>query len=233
VAEERTVVTKLMQLAANRPNEPKTMMVTILKLDENDQTSIKANISKGNPILSIIPVTTTNKKGVDQDEQLKRGETVEQMTKATQEYQNRTQLSINEAYINLNLYREESEIKSANDEREINTLPKQHELKSSEESKMEEDNKSTAKFTNTETKNQKQDNKSTAKFTNTETKNQQREDTIRASYLLKDEKPQIQFNHAETKGSLHACIDESRQIQFNYTKTKGSQNACTDESRQQ
>ena len=111
------------------------------------------------------------------------------MKKATQEYQNRTQLSINEACINLNLYTEESEVKSAIDEREFNNLPQQHELKSSEESKVEQDNKSMAKFTNTETKNQNEDNTS-------------------ASYLMKDGKPQ--FNSAETKGSQYACTDESR-----------------------
>ena len=94
------------------------------------------------------------------------------MKEATQENQNSIQLSINEAYIKSNLYEEESEVKSAIDEREFNILPKQHELKSSEESTMEQDN-----------------NQSKAKFTNTEAKNQR--DNTRASYLLKDGKPQI------------------------------------------
>jgi hypothetical protein len=231
-AEGRTVVTKLMQLAANRPDESKTMMATLSKQEANDdRTASTANISKETSILSnIIPAKITNKKGIDQDEQLKRGEEpAEEMKEAKQEYPRRTQLSINEAYVNSNLNRE---VKSANDEREFNNLLKQQELKSSEDSKMEEDNKLTAKFTATETKNQKQDNKSTTKFTNTETKNQKVDTRRRASYLLKDGKPQIQFNSAETKGSQHACTDESRQIQqFNSAETKGSQQAYTDESR--
>jgi hypothetical protein len=183
-AEERTVVTKLMQLAANRPDESKTMMATLSKQEVNDdRTASTANISKETSILSnIIPAKITNKKRIDQDEQLKRGEEpAEEMKEAKQEYPRRTQLSINEAYVNSNLNRE---VKSANDEREFNNLLKQQELKSSEDSKMEEDNKLTAKFTTTETKNQKQDNKSTAKFTNTETKNQKVDTRRRASYLL-------------------------------------------------
>jgi hypothetical protein len=229
-AEERTVVTKLMQLAANRPDESQTMMATLSKQEANDRTAFTANISKETSILSNIPAKITNK-GIDQDEQLKRGEEpAEEMKEAKQEYPRRTQLSINEAYVNSNLNRE---VKSANDKREFNNLLKQQELILSEDSKMEEDNKLTAKFTTTETKNQKQDNKSTAKFTNTtETKNQKVDTRRRASYLLKDGKPQIQFNSAETKDSQHACTDESRQIQkFNSAETKGSQHAYTDESR--
>jgi len=121
-AEERTVVTKLMQLAANRPDESKTMMATLSKQEANDdRTASTANISKETSILSnIIPAKITNKKGIDQDEQLKRGEEpAEEMKEAKQEYPRRTQLSINEAYVNSNLNRE---VKSANDEREFNNL---------------------------------------------------------------------------------------------------------------
>ena len=145
---------QLMKLAANnRPDESQTMMATLSKQEANDRTAFTANISKETSILSKIPAKITNKKGIDQDEQLKRGEEpAEEMKEAKQEYPRRTQLSINEAYVNSNLNRE---VKSANDEREFNNLLKQQELKSSEDSKMEEDNKLTAKFTTTETKNQK------------------------------------------------------------------------------
>ena len=196
--EERSVVTKLTQMAANKPNESKTMMATLSKQEANDRTAFTANISKETSILSNIPAKITNKKGTEQDEQLKRREEpVEELKEAKQDYQTRTQLSINEAFINSNLYRRESEVKSAIDEREFNNLPKQQELKSSEESKMEQDNKSTAKFTNKEMKNQKDYN-------------------IRASYLLqKDGKPK--FNSIETKGSQHACTDESRRQQISRT----------------
>ena len=168
-------------------------MAKLSKQEAKNRTAFTATISKEISILSIIPATTTNKNGTDQDEQLKRENPAEEMKEATQENQNSIQLSINEAYIKSNLYEEESEVKSAIDEREFNILPKQHELKSSEESTMEQDN-----------------NQSKAKFTNTETKNQR--DNTRASYLLKDGKPQIQFNSAETKGSQQqaSCTDESR-----------------------
>ena len=190
-AEERTVVTKLTQLEANRPDESKTM-AKLSKQEAKNRTAFTATISKEISLLSNIPAKTTNKNGTDQDEQLKREDPAEEMKEATQEDQNSIQLSINEAYIKSNLYEEESDVKSAIDEREFNILPQQHELKLSEESTMEQDN-----------------NQSKAKFTNTEAKNQR--DNTRASYLLKDGKPQIQFNSAETKGSNHqACTDESR-----------------------
>ena len=191
-AEERTVVTKLTQLLeANRPDESKTM-AKLSKQEAKNRTAFTATISKEISILSIIPATTTNKNGTDQDEQLKRENPAEEMKEATQENQNSIQLSINEAYIKSNLYEEESEVKSAIDEREFNILSKQHELKLSEESTMEHNNQSKAKFTITETKNQR--------------------DNTWASYLLKDGKPQIQFNSAETKGSQQqaSCTDESR-----------------------
>jgi hypothetical protein len=115
-AEGRTVVTKLMHLTANRSDEFKTMMATLSKQEANDRTAFTANISKEETsILSNIPTKITNKKGIDQDEQLKRGEEpAEEMKEAKQEYPRRTQLSINEAYVNSNLNRE---VKSATDER--------------------------------------------------------------------------------------------------------------------
>ena len=72
------------------------MMATLSKQEANDdRTASTANISKETSILSnIIPVKISNKKRIDQDEQVKNGEEpAEELKEAKQEYQTRTQLS--------------------------------------------------------------------------------------------------------------------------------------------